>query len=188
MTVHGASVPHRSGGRMSPEPADKMSAPHFQIRSQASGAGGDSLARDPAGPGVGGWRGFGPCGMMTCRRQLGHTIRRPASCSSHWSRWRQCGQWNLKSLMQREARASFIRYIGNSAPRMRSFFGNPISGAISAVAPPAMSATPRPPSPCHPPFVRSLPATTPGNARAAAARWTSSPLRSARGARPHQRG
>src|SRR6185295_3704426 len=30
LTVHRASLPRVSGGRMPPEPADRMSAPHFQ--------------------------------------------------------------------------------------------------------------------------------------------------------------
>ena len=36
LTVHGASVPRVRGGKMPPEPADKMSAPHFQTASQKS--------------------------------------------------------------------------------------------------------------------------------------------------------
>ncbi len=34
LTVHGASVPRVSGGKMPPEPADRMSAPHFQTSSE----------------------------------------------------------------------------------------------------------------------------------------------------------
>ena len=34
LTVHGASVPRVSSGRMPPEPADRMSAPHFQTGSK----------------------------------------------------------------------------------------------------------------------------------------------------------
>ena len=36
LPVHGASSPRVSGGKMPPEPADKMSAPHFRTRSKAS--------------------------------------------------------------------------------------------------------------------------------------------------------
>jgi len=36
LTVDGASLPGLSGGRRPPEPADKMSAPHFQTGSNRS--------------------------------------------------------------------------------------------------------------------------------------------------------
>ena len=35
LPVHGASSPRVSGGKMPPEPADKMSAPHFRTRSKS---------------------------------------------------------------------------------------------------------------------------------------------------------
>jgi hypothetical protein len=34
LTVHGASLPRVSGGKMLPEPEDKTSAPHFQTDSE----------------------------------------------------------------------------------------------------------------------------------------------------------
>jgi len=39
LTVRGASVPRLSGGRMPPEPADKMSAPHYQPGSKRQNGG-----------------------------------------------------------------------------------------------------------------------------------------------------
>ena len=48
LTVDGASLPRVQGGRMPPEPADKMSAPHFQTGSKLSVRAGRDNSNPPA--------------------------------------------------------------------------------------------------------------------------------------------
>lgn len=64
------------------------------VQASASGAGGNSMIGEAArpfspAPSSGPAARSGGGGITICCWQPGHLIRRPASRSSHWSRWRQ---------------------------------------------------------------------------------------------------